>query len=83
MKQSNSSMSNLTNSPTKGSLLELLATVQRVSKFEQTAVILSNRDDQVSTSVELSKSQLVVVLIVQDIEERRQEGVEILSKGAR
>lgn len=65
-------------SPSKGSLLELLASVQTVSELEQSAVILSDGDDQVSGSVELSKSELVVVLVVEYVEQGGEERVEVL-----
>lgn len=69
--------------PSKGGLLELLASVETVSKLEQAAVILADRDDQVASSVELSKGELVVVLVVEDVEEGGKEGVEVLQTRVR
>ena len=57
----------------------MFAAVERISKFEQSTVILSDRDDEMSAGVELTESELVVVLVVEDVEEGREEGVKILS----
>lgn len=64
--------------PSEGGLLELLASVETVSELEEAAVILADRDDQVASRVELSERELVVVLVVEDVEEGRKEGVEVL-----
>lgn len=56
-------------SPTESSLLKLLASEQTVSKFDETAVIFANLNDQVASGVELTQSELVVVLVVQDVKE--------------
>lgn len=68
-------------SPTKGGLLELFASVETVSKFKQSTVIFSNRYDQVTSRVELSQRELVMVLVVEDVEEGREERVEVLQAG--
>lgn len=65
-------------SPTEGSLLELLAAEERVSELDEAAVVLADRNDQVASSVELSESELVVVLVVEDVEKRRKERVKVL-----
>jgi hypothetical protein len=56
-------------SPTESSLLELLASEQTIAEFNETAVVLADLNDQVAGRVELTQSELVVVLVVQDVEE--------------
>jgi len=63
---------------TKSGPLELLTSVERITEFEQSNVILGNLGDEVASSVELTKSKLVMVLVVKDIEEIAQEGVKVL-----
>jgi hypothetical protein len=46
----------------------LLASVQRVTKLEQSNVILGDAVDQVASSVELAESELVMVLVIKNIE---------------
>lgn len=58
--------------------LELFASVKRISEFEESAVIFSNLNDQVSSGVQLSESELVVVLVVKDVEKGGKERVKIL-----
>ena len=62
----------------EGSLLELLATVERVTKLEETNIILSDLVNQVASSVHLTQSQLVMVLVVKDVHQVGVEGVNIL-----
>src|SRR6478609_1998039 len=68
------------NSPTEGGLLQLLASVQRVTKLEQSDVVLCDAVDEVASGVELTKSQLVVVLVIKNVEKGGQERVEVLSE---
>jgi hypothetical protein len=63
---------------TESSPLELLTSVERVTEFEQTNVILGHLGDKVTGSVELTECELVVVLVVEDVEEVAQKGVEVL-----
>jgi hypothetical protein len=63
---------------TEGSLLELLATVERVTELEETAVVLSDLNDEVTSGVELTERELVVILVVEDVEEGGKERVEVL-----
>jgi len=49
---------------TKSSPLELLTSVKRITEFEQSDVILGDLGDEVASSVELTKSKLVVVLVI-------------------
>ena len=58
--------------------LELLASVERVSKLEQSAVVLGDLVRQVAGRVELSERELVVVLVVQHVEERGEERVQVV-----
>jgi hypothetical protein len=66
------------NSPSESGLFELFAPIQTVSKLQQPDVILSDLIDQVSGRVELTESELVMVLVVEDVEEGGEEGVEVL-----
>lgn len=59
-------------------LLQLLAAVQRVTELDQAAVVLADLNDEVARSVQLAESELVVVLVVEDVKERVEEGVEVL-----
>lgn len=65
---------------TESSLLELLAAVETVTELEETAVVLADLDDEVTSGVELTESELVVVLVVEDVEEGVEEGVEVLQE---
>jgi hypothetical protein len=49
---------------TKSGPLELLTSVERITEFEQSDVIFGDLGDEVASSVELTKSKLVVVLVV-------------------
>lgn len=64
-------------------LLELLAPVQRVAELDEAAVVLADLDDEVARRVELAERELVVVLVVQDVEERAEERVQVLSRARR
>lgn len=64
--------------PAESSTLELLAAVETVSKFQEPDIVLCDRINQVACSPELAKSEFVVVLVVEDIDERGQEGMKIL-----
>jgi hypothetical protein len=63
---------------TEGSLLELLASVERVSVLEKTHVVLAEVLDEVSASVELTESELVVILVVQNVDQVSIERVDFL-----
>ena len=63
---------------TERSSLELLAAVQTVAELEQTDVVLGYLVDEMPCCAELAESKLVVVLVVQDIEERGKERMQVL-----
>jgi len=63
---------------TESSPLELLTSVERITEFEQSDVILGDLRNEVAGGVELTESKLVMILVVQDIEEIAQERVEVL-----
>lgn len=62
---------------TKGGSLELFGSVQTVGELEQSKVVLGDLVDQVSGLVQLTKSDLPVFLVVQDVEEMHQEGMQV------
>lgn len=66
---------------TESCSLELLASVETVAEFEETDIVLGYLVDQMPGSTELTESQFVVVLVIQNIEEGRKEGVKILQAG--
>ncbi len=66
---------------TKGCTLELLASVERVTELDETNVVLGDLLDEVLSGVELTKSKLVVVLIVENIEKRGDERVKVVHDG--
>ena len=49
---------------TESGPLELLTSVKRITEFKQSDVILGDLGDEVASSVELTKSKLVMVLVV-------------------
>jgi hypothetical protein len=69
--------------PSERGLLQLLASVQTISKLQQPHVILSDLIDQVPRRVQLTEGELVMVLVVQDVEEGGEERVEVLQMRAR
>lgn len=69
------------NEPSQSSPLQLFAPVQRVSELQQPAVILSDLVGQMPGGVDLTQSELVVVLVVEDVEEGRKERVEVVEDG--
>ena len=64
--------------PTERSAFELLTTVQTVTEFQESDIVLSDRVNQMPRGSELTKSEFVMIFVVQDIYERGQEWVEIL-----
>lgn len=66
---------------TQSGLLQLLTSVEGVTKLEETDVILGNLRDEVSSSVDLTQGEFVVVLVVQNVEERREERVKVVEHG--
>ena len=78
-----SSRNNLRYPPSERGLLQLLASIQTISKLQQPDVILADLVDQVPRRVQLTEGELVMVLVVQDVEEGGQEGVEVLWTGQR
>lgn len=64
---------------TKSGPLELLASVQRITELEQSNVIFGDLRDEMTGSIELTKRELVVVLVVQDIQQVAQEWVQVLN----
>lgn len=65
---------------TERRLLELLAPVQGVAELDEAAVVLADLDNQVARRIDLTERELVVVLVVQDVEQRAQEGVQVLRR---
>ena len=63
---------------TERSSLELLAAVQTVAELEQTDVVLGYLVDEMPCCAELAESELVVILVVEDIEERGKERMQVL-----
>lgn len=63
---------------TESGFLQLLASVEGVTKLEQSTVIFRDLVDQMSRSVQLSQSELVMVLVVQDVQQRTQEWVQVV-----
>lgn len=64
--------------PSKGGLFKLLAPIQRVTKLQESAIIFCNLINEMASCVYLTKSQFVMVLVVQDVHQIRVEGVDIL-----
>ena len=64
----------------KSCSLQLLAPVQTVSVLEETTVLFRNIVDQMLGSIELSKSKLVMVFVVQCVEQISKEGMDLLQK---
>ena len=65
----------------KGGALELLASVQTVTELEESDIVLCDLVNQMACGAQLTESQLVVILVVEDVEERGEERVEILHNG--
>ena len=65
---------------TESSTLELLASVETVTELEEADIVFCNLVDKVPSGAELPEGELVVVLVVENIEERGEEGVEVLRK---
>ena len=53
--------------PPQTSLFELLATIQGVAELQKANIVLRDLGHQVSGLVELTQSDFVVILVVQDI----------------
>lgn len=58
------------NLPAQSSSLQLLASIQTVAELQQTNVIFANLVDKMASGIDLSKSKLIVILIVKNIEKR-------------
>jgi hypothetical protein len=65
-------------SPTKCSLLQLLTPVQRITKLQQPDIVLGDGIDEMTCGVELTKSELVVVFVVENVEKGGKERMEVL-----
>lgn len=63
-------------------MLQLLATVERVTVLQQTDVVLTDLRHHVLCSVDLTQRQLVVVAVVQNVDEIGKEGVDFLHSHA-
>ncbi len=57
--------------PPECGFFQLLAPIQRVAKLEETDIIFRDLGDKMTSCVELTEGELVMILIVQDVEERR------------
>jgi hypothetical protein len=68
-------------SPTEGSLLELLATVQAVTELEQADIVLCYLVNQVPCSAQLAQGKLVVIFVIKDVHKGRQERVNVVEHG--
>ena len=64
--------------PTESSAFELLAAVQTVTEFQEPDIVLCDRIYQMPCGPKLTQGKFVVILVVQDINERRQERVKVL-----
>ena len=63
---------------TESGLFQLLTSVQRVTELEQSDIVLGDLGDEVSGSVELTQSKLVVVLVVKNVQQGGKERVQVL-----
>lgn len=54
--------------PTQRRPLQLLTSVQRVTELNQANIVFCDLRNEVTSSVELTESELVVVLVVQDVQ---------------
>ena len=63
---------------TERSAFELLAAVHRVAELEQADIVLGDLINEVAGSAQLTESEFVVVLIVEDVHEGCQERVQIV-----
>lgn len=71
-------MMKLEGAPTKSSTFELFTTIEAVTELEKPDIIFGDRINQVPCSPELAKSELVMIFVVKDIDERGQEGMQLL-----
>lgn len=60
-------------SPTKCSLLQLFTPIQAVTKLQETNIILGDMVNEMSSRSKLTKSEFVVIFVVQDVHQRGQE----------
>ncbi|RUP22046.1 hypothetical protein BC936DRAFT_139126 [Jimgerdemannia flammicorona] len=67
--------------PPKRSLFQLLAPVQRVTKFEQLGVVLGDLVDKMASRVNLAQCELIVVFVVEDVHQVGIERVNVLDLG--
>jgi len=66
---------------TESSLLELLAAVERVTELEETNIVLGDLRDEVTSSRDLAEGKLVVVLVVENVKQAREERVKVVEDG--
>jgi hypothetical protein len=64
--------------PAETGPLELLAAVEGVAELEEATVVLGNVVHVVPGRVDLAQSQLVVVLVIQDVQQVAIERVDVL-----
>jgi hypothetical protein len=67
--------------PSEGGPLELLASVQRVTELEETNIVLGQVVNEVAGNVELTKRELVMIPVVQDVDQISVERMDVLSYG--
>ncbi len=63
---------------TEGRAFQLLAAIERITKLEQSNVVLGHVIDEVSGSVDLTQGQLVVVPVIEHIHEIGVKGMDIV-----
>src|SRR3989344_1189084 len=66
--------------PSEGGPLELLASVQRVTELQEADIVLRQVVDEVTGDVKLTKRELVVVPVVQDVDQISVERVDVLRR---
>ena len=64
--------------PTERSTLKLLTPVQAVAELEQADIVFGYLVNEMSCCAELTEGKLVVILVVEDIEERGKERMQVL-----
>lgn len=53
----------------ESSFLELLASIERVAKLEQSGIVFAHRVNEVSGGVDLAESQFVMIFVVKNVEQ--------------
>ena len=66
------------NVPTECCSFQLLTSVETVSELQETHVIFCDLIDKMPRGTQLTEGELVVVLVVQYIHQRRQEWMQVL-----